>query len=321
MSEGIAKVVRDIKKGRALDPASNARADEPGLVNDLREVHKSLIMLATEFVCPVIDATPMYEQIVTAGPIDLYGDFRMLPVWENALIGYENEFGNVYIVQSYMIDKENHHWEKDDWVTETKPPYVWETPNEVDWASVRYRFIGVLWAGGRSQGRAALTMGPIYRWDIAANEDGTMADIRWSALYDFGENDAETVHQKTARAESIHQNAMMVWLQTYTLAGCTNVELVTPQRPKPERKRLERLGVVPQTIVIKRTSKTYRHKATDTKDVIDGVPQRFVRGHYARYGPEYDRGLLFGKYAGKFWIPARAVGESDREIDYITDTA
>jgi len=37
------------------------------------------------------------------------------------------------------------------------------------------------------------------------------------------------------------------------------------------------------------------------------TPLTSVRGHFAHYGPAYDRGLLFGRLAGKFWIPARAV--------------
>jgi hypothetical protein len=32
----------------------------------------------------------------------------------------------------------------------------------------------------------------------------------------------------------------------------------------------------------------------------------FVTGN--SYGPEYDRGLLFGKYSGRFWVPAFARG-------------
>ena len=309
MSEGIAKVVRDIKTRRVLDPAVSAVNDDRKLVSDLREVHDNLIMLVTEFVCPVIDSTPMYEQIVNGPQVNLYDDFNLMPVWENALIGYENKWGNVYVIQCYVIDKENDNWTKKEWDDSYDPPYEWETPNPVDWEAVRYRFVAVLWSGGRSKGQHVNTVGPIYRWDAAVYEDGQIGDLRWTALYDFDGPDAE----------SIHQNAMLIWLQTYTLAGCSNVEIVTPLRKKPERKRLERLGVNPQTIVIKKTGKAYRHTATDTSDMIGGVPQSFVRGHYARYGPEYDRGLLFGKYAGKFWVPAFARGDSGREIDYTVE--
>ena len=311
-AEAVAKVIRDIKTGRAINAAAYAKDATPEAVEIMTSVHQQLVALSTEFPAAVIDATPMYKQIVDGPAVDLYADFRAMPVWQNALVGYENEWGNVWVIQSYSIDRESPDWDEHyrSEGTDIIAPYPWETENEVDWENVRYRFIGSLWGGGRTKGKHVETVGPIYRWDIAAYADGEIADIRWVALYTLG-----------AQAEATHQNAMMVWLQTYTLAGCTNVELVTPQRSKPERKRLERLNVVPQTIIIKKTSKSYRHSKDDTADVVDGVPQRFVRGHYARYGAEYGRGLLFGKYSGKFWIPARAVGESGREIDYIPESA
>jgi hypothetical protein len=56
-------------------------------------------------------------------------------------------------------------------------------------------------------------------------------------------------------------------------------------------------------------------------DALD-APLTSVRGHFARYGVE-GRGLLFGKYAGKFWIPAHArdAGEGDGVKDYVLKPA
>jgi len=312
MSEAIAKVVRDLKMGRVMDPANSAQHDDPEVVDEMRKVHLSLLELVRDFPCQIIDATTMYHQITNGPAVKLYDEYRLMPVWDNALICYQNQHGNVHVVQVYSIDREEDRWKSDEW-DQSKPPYLWETENEVRWADVRYRFVGVLWIGGRSSnGNPVTTSGPLYRWDVAVYDDGQMADIRWTALYDFGDPE---------RSAFIHQNAMQVWFQTFTLAGCSNVEIVTPQRTRPERRRLERLGVNPQKIVIKKTSKSYRHQKGDTDKVIGGVPQGFVRGHYARYGPEYDRGLLFGKYSGKFWIPARATYEVDREVDYVTEGA
>jgi hypothetical protein len=312
MSEAIAKVVRDLKANRVVDPSRSAAQSE--VANEMRKVHMSLIELINEYPCQIIDATSMYDQIVNGPAVKLYDEYRLLPVWESALIGYVNQLGNVYVIQTYSIDKEEDHWELREW-DKSQPPYLWETENEVDWAAVRYRFVGVLWAGGRnSKGQPIETIGPLYRWDVAVYADGTLGDVRWTALYDFGEDTQESTAY-------VYQNAMLIWFQTYTLAGCSNVELVTPQRKRPERRRLERLGVNPKKIVIKKTNKSYRYHKDDTDDHIAGVPQGFVRGHYAHYGPAYDRGLLFGKYAGKFWIPARATFEVDREIDYVTEGA
>lgn len=35
------------------------------------------------------------------------------------------------------------------------------------------------------------------------------------------------------------------------------------------------------------------------------------RGHWAHYGPKYGKGLLFGKFAGRFWLQPSIVGDSE----------
>jgi hypothetical protein len=42
-----------------------------------------------------------------------------------------------------------------------------------------------------------------------------------------------------------------------------------------------------------------------------GIPLTSVRGHFASYGPTYDRGLLFGKYEGHFWVRSYARGSAE----------
>jgi hypothetical protein len=299
VSTAVAKVMRDLKTGRVK---LNDEIPPDGVENLLGLLH-------LDKHTSVIDSTPMYEQIVSGPPVDLYGEYTMLPVWMSALIGYENQLGNVNVIQSFALRKDERI------VDDRRPPGVrwgrWETENEVDWDAIEYQFVGALWVGGRSPQVGPLpTFGPILRYDIAVYEDGSIADIHWTQLMELKGNDPQTYSQ----------NAMMIWLQTYTLAGCSNVELVTPERSRQQRRHLERMGVVPQTLVIKRTSKSYRHDST--KPLGGDVPQSFVRGHYARYGPEYGRKLLFGKYAGKFWIPAHARGEVERpsrEVDYVID--
>lgn len=303
MSVDIARVVNDIRTGKVVKQKAEMTDAE------FAEFHQSsrdyLGVIARHEATQVIDATRIYEQVCTHGVTDIYADHVLLPVWPGALIGYVNEFGNVAVVQCFAMQRDEDEWD-------ARPPsYNWESPNEVDWGSVTHQFVATLWLGGKSEGKHFPTIGPVMRWDAACYQDGSIADLRWSDLFDF-KNEQDKL--------GITQNPMLVWLQTYTLAGCTNVELVVPQhRNRAERRRMDRLGANPKTLVIKRTSKSYRHTAGDTDDVIGGVPQQFVRGHFARYGPEFGRGLLFGKYSGKFWIPAHARGDGehgDREVDY-----
>ncbi|WP_426513151.1 hypothetical protein ACPPVO_22495 [Dactylosporangium sp. McL0621] len=43
-----------------------------------------------------------------------------------------------------------------------------------------------------------------------------------------------------------------------------------------------------------------------------------VRGHFSHYGKQYNRGLLFGKYSGKFWVAGHVRGASRAEPkDYV----
>lgn len=97
--------------------------------------------------------------------------------------------------------------------------------------------------------------------------------------------------------------------------NCRNVELVEPKRPRPVIRRLARLGVTVKTINVFPVGRSSRSE----KEPGAGVPLTSVRGHFARYGPEYGRGLLFGKLAGRFWIAQHARGDSElgkTEADY-----
>jgi hypothetical protein len=39
------------------------------------------------------------------------------------------------------------------------------------------------------------------------------------------------------------------------------------------------------------------------------MPRHVCRGHFAEYGPEFNKGLLFGKYAGRFFVPPHMKGD------------
>lgn len=297
MSEAVAKVMKDIITGRAIMPPASMR--HPEYTDELVSTyHTGLIDLAKFAHCMKVDSTPMYRQIVEGGGVDLYSHYRIMPVWQLALIGYENQWGNVYVIQTYCADKER--------VDEATPNRHWHTVNDVDWDKVTHYADASLWMGGIGQGQPVPTVGPVHRWDAAMYEDGSLADLHWT---EFTKRHADD-------KEDRFQNPMLVWLQTVTLATCVNVELYEPQRPRAERRRLDRIGISPKTIRIMPTSRSGRSGARSPG--TGEVPQSFVRGHYAEYGTR-GRGLLFGKYSGRFWIPAHARGTVEREqrdIDY-----
>jgi hypothetical protein len=45
-------------------------------------------------------------------------------------------------------------------------------------------------------------------------------------------------------------------------------------------------------------------------EVIGNMPLHTVAGCHHRYGPKYGRGLLFGKYEGKFWVAPHVRGNA-----------
>jgi hypothetical protein len=200
----------------------------------------------------VIDATQMYHQIMDDNKeIDLYYDHRMMPIWPRALVAYKNEHGNIMVSEISLMD-------------DVRP---YETINPVDWDRVKWQFMILLWAGGRSgEGHYIRTTGPLHMWTVCVYEEGEIADIKWGAMVMDGEF--------AMGPEERWMNAMLVNLRTYTLAGCSNVELVEPQRPKPQRKRISRTGMTIKEIVIKATSKSYRSRS-DSEMTYD-VPQRMA---------------------------------------------
>lgn len=288
-AEAIARVVRDIRENRYVLPEMIVPLD----ASVWRESLPHVVAQA-----PVIDSTAVYVQLTDGRSVDLYADFEIHPVWPQHVVAYQNQFGNVMVTFGMM-----------DAPATALPNGTgqWETDNEIDWSRVEHVLSGWVFFGGIGRGQPVRTTGPISQLDVAIYPGGEVADIHWTQLM-LGE---QVNHE-------LWTNQMMVWLQTITLAGCRNVELAVPTRPRAQRRQLERLGVTPSEIVIRRIGKTYRGKRGEPSN--SEVPQSFVRGHFARYGPEYDRELLFGRYAGKFWIPAHARGTLERpgrDVDYL----
>lgn len=116
------------------------------------------------------------------------------------------------------------------------------------------------------------------------------------------------------------------WLQISLLAltflNCRNVQIIQP--PLPTKKRLPRkLKFESRYHQIKVNAIGQRRWPT-----IPGRPTgisqslHIVRGHFRQYGPDYGKGLLFGKYAGRYWVASHLKGDpttglvtSDYEIN------
>lgn len=285
--EEIGKVVADIRAGRARRFPS---------------VHESLNRLgdATASDGPVVDATAIYTGLVEKDtPVAVYEDHPCIaPPWPTSTICYRNEHGNVIAVAVAAEDYRN------------RDHSLWATAEKVDWERVRWVTTALVYMGGRGATGPFPTLGPIHLWRHAVYGDGSPADLFWAQLVEDYPMERWNMAQLTL-------------LGALNFLGCRNVDIAEPRRSRAETRRLARTGVSVSEIVVFPAGRSTR------RDKTPGVPvgaSRLtkVRGHFAHYGPDYGKGLLFGKYAGRFWHPAHAYGDEtvgEAHHDYTLRTA
>lgn len=301
-AEPIAQVVADIRAGRVQHPAA---FDRPGA-----ELSARLLTCAQQ-PQPVVDCTAIFNTQRVAQTVALYDDHPSItPPWDNALLCYVNTFGNVVCLQAH----------RKDWDGSTPARKDWFTDNEVEWQRVRWVTETAVWVGGvSSDGTVLPTSGPCHMFRHAIHDDGSPADINWLAL--MARRGRFGSHGTLADANQAMWDAALITLgASFNFLGAVNVDVAEPARPRPLRRRIARTGVQVQTIVVrppgKRRGKSAVARPIDTLETVLSP----VRGHWSHYGPAFNRGLLFGKYAGKFWVPAFARGSAEHgEIrrDYI----
>lgn len=322
-AEMIADVVADIRAGRVWHPAA---LDEPGLNTSLR------LLAQAQQPQPVVDCTAIFRECQRRDEIHLYDDHpQITPPWEDALLCYVNTHGNVLVL----------HVHREEWDGRTPAREWWFTENEVDWSRVRWIAETAIWVGGSSHGKSLPTAGPCHMFRHAIRDDGSPEDINWVALMARIDDRAasDVLHSEgvvyplsaeahrgipTNRIDGDTWEAPLITVgAALNFLNATNVDVAEPSRPRPVRRRLAATGVTVQTIVVRppgrRRAKTGAARPIDaTESVLSPV-----RGHWARYGPAFDRGLLFGKYAGKFWIAGhiRGAGEAEPVRDYVLQPA
>lgn len=279
-AEPIARVVVDLRAARVRHAVPDPQLNE--------------LALKRATTATVVDATAIYTALVAKDdPIWVYEDHpNIAPPWESAAVCYVNEHGNVIVMQVTATD-----------VPRPQRRKRWEPGSPVDWGDVRWLLETFVWIGGRSPEVGSIpTTGPVHMWRFAVTESGEPADLSW-------------IHLKPQYPIAHWDMAHLVLLGSLNFMACRNVRLVEPERPRPERRRLARTGVKVHTINVTSAGKSYR--GVGASDAA-GVPLTSVRGHFAEYGIN-GKGLLFGRFAGRFWIPQHARGSKDlgeTEKDY-----
>lgn len=103
------------------------------------------------------------------------------------------------------------------------------------------------------------------------------------------------------------------FLQGISFMHCKNVRIEKNEasdKQQKKRKKNMRAALTKYFTVGIEPFKEKINKASVNADPNDEttVPLTIARGHYAEYGPEFDKGLLFGKIAGRFWVPFHVRG-------------
>lgn len=107
-------------------------------------------------------------------------------------------------------------------------------------------------------------------------------------------------------------------LMAFSFGNCKNIEYVEVKAPpKLNRRRIKdgKLPLVDYRIInVLPFGKCYKQTTRSIMSDGQGVALRIVPGHYARYGEKYNRGKLFGKYEGMFWIQQHTVGSEEHGV-------
>jgi hypothetical protein len=111
--------------------------------------------------------------------------------------------------------------------------------------------------------------------------------------------------------------------ETLELLACKNVGLSDRDNdPEQVKCAIKRHGGTPDsyryhTLIVRPPGS----KGSNSPGIDIGMmPRHVCRGHFAEYGPEFNKGLLFGKYAGRFFIPPCLKGDKKNGIvekDYV----
>ncbi len=239
---------------------------------------------------PVIDATMVYETYLDRDRIALYEDHPYVkPPWATAWVCYRNDHGNLMVTLVTAIDM----------------PPNWESA-ENDLSEATTTMVLMTYAGGTNGlGELVPSFGPMRTYRLALDDDGRLLDILWIAL------DGKIPDQHDPAPDW----PLITVLGTYSLLNCTNIEIVPRQFDRPERRRRARAGVgdiVESVIHVKSTARRHVGGAAPAAAAPPSRRLHSVRGaihHYGACCPTHEpRGLLFGRYSGRVFVPQHARG-------------
>lgn len=152
---------------------------------------------------------------------------------------------------------------------------------------------------------------------VSMNKDGENTMVHTALM---NRDDGITWDQANAFLYTV----MAPTLVAFSFAHCKNVsmdEMEPPERVNKARKRRGHPGLVTYKVLTIDPNKAT--KGGTKRTFVEGSERghtalHIVRGHFAWYGSGHpdgrERGLLYGKHAGQFWIPAHVRGSSESGV-------
>lgn len=175
-----------------------------------------------------------------------------------------------------------------------------------DW---RIRILQVGYCGSR-----AIAGGACF---VGLNKNGDLHDASTGTLQFYGEVKQFIESSYEISAIDHAQGYVDMVLSVLLLMGCKNVEI---EKRDPDRKQTrlaeKRFGPVSHGyryhVLVCRPS--FNSSGSSSSIELGTTPLHLCRGHFAEYGPEFNKGMLFGKYSGRFYIPPHMKGDKKNGI-------
>ncbi len=294
-----ARTVSDIKAGRVNDQ----------LISDRQVKMMALAGLAAADFSPLIDSSFTYEH-ATANrqPLNLL-ESSLSPPWMTFFVAYRDGKGVDVVVLVHVIDFQ-----------QDMSSVVLEQPLSpgARWGIMMLPFIGG-WIH-RVDGPDFLgpTVGPLTWMGSQVDEDGTFLEVASRNLIDRSIWQDDSINER-----GFDHNSFFATMLTINFLNMSNVTIEPKRMARAERRREERLGVRTHVIVV--TGSSISQRSDETPNDSQNLPLHSVRGHAAHYGdccPWHEpRGLHFGKYTRRVWVPQHARGHrkfGEIEQEFVT---
>lgn len=251
-----------------------------------------------------------------------------------AMIGASTPKYDVSNIAEYFFNHTKETWSLDDlkyavppldaaWIEYKLPPIAMIDGKREHKVTNGYRaYYGAIMLKGKPPVNQYLFAGQF--WAV----DGRGAECKFSSVMRFSITDAFTITDLSlwdSITQEIHHEQKgyayytnYVLLLAFSFANTKNIETVAIKAPHVLNCARVKRGKQPlvsyKVINVLPFGKVHSQQSRSLVSTGDGVALHIRAGHFARYGPKYNKGLLFGKHEGMYWIPQSLIGSPENGV-------